>query len=239
MARLLLDMDGVLCDLVSKWFSIYNKEHDDALRLEDMREWGPHRYARKGKLIYRYLSEPGFFRDLAPIPGAIDGVRQLLDWGHDVVIVTAAKRGHADKLQWVREHLPFLDLHNVVFAHRKELVRGHLLFDDAPHNLTAFASYGLPVAMAYTYNQRYPGERVDSWEQFLALVRDRMPVFSSSHFGAFRKTGAARPISSSRLRTRDDGVQARDSASGQALGSTSRCIFTPRGPDTARHDGWQ
>lgn len=173
MARVLLDMDGVLCDLVGKWFAIYNQEHHDTLRLEDMSEWGPHLYAKKGRAVYHYLSQPGFFRDLKALPGAVSGVRQLLSWGHDVVVVTAAKNGHRDKYDWVREHLPFLETRNIVFAHRKELVRGDVLFDDAPHNLAAFAPFGLPVAMAYPYNTRAVGERVNSWEEFLTLIARR------------------------------------------------------------------
>lgn len=175
MARVLLDMDGVLCDLVGKWFTIYNQEHGDALRLEDMREWGPHLYAKKGKAIYRYLAQPGFFRDLTPLPGAIRGVKTLLSWGHEVVIVTAARHGHSDKLAWVHEHLPFLPPHNMVFAHRKELVRGDVLFDDAPHNLEAFAPYGLPVAMAYSFNAHVPYHRVTNWEEFLTLISATFP----------------------------------------------------------------
>jgi 5'-nucleotidase len=173
MARLLIDMDGVLCDLVGKWFAVYNREHNDAIRLEQMTHWGPHLYARKGKAIYRYLTQPGFFRDLAPIPGAIAGMRKLHAWGHELVIVTAAKNGHRDKMEWVHEHLPFLPPGNIVFAHRKELVRGDVMFDDAPHNLLAFAPYGLPVAMDYPYNQGAPGMRVRSWSEFLQLIRTR------------------------------------------------------------------
>jgi len=175
MARLLLDMDGILCDLVKKWFAVYNKDYGEALRPEEMKSWGPHRYAKKGRVIYRYLSKPGFFLDLEPIPGAVAGVRRLIHWGHDVVIVTAARHGHADKLGWLARHLPFLHPHQVIFAHRKELVRGDVLFDDSPRNLAAFLPWGLPVAMDYPYNQEAPGERVHSWEEFLELIESRFP----------------------------------------------------------------
>jgi len=170
MARILVDMDGVLCDLIDKWFSLYNAEYGDRLHVDALAEWGPHRYARAGKAIYKYLTRPGFFRDLKPIPGAIEGVRALLARGHDVVVVTAARRGHGDKLFWIREHLPFLPRDNVVFAHRKELVRGDVLFDDAPHNLKAFEPYGTPVAMAYRYNEGLPYPRVPDWPSFVALI---------------------------------------------------------------------
>src|SRR5690606_37094640 len=62
------------------------------------------------------------------------------------------------------------------FAHRKELIRGDLLFDDAPHNLEAFAPYGVPVAMAYPYNETVPYTRVRDWPEFLALVDRLFPA---------------------------------------------------------------
>lgn len=173
MARILLDMDGVLCNLIAKWFKAYNEEYGDQIDVAALDQWGPHRIARAGKAIYKYLSQPGFFRDLEPIPGAVGGVRALLERGHDVVIVTAARQGHRDKLAWIREHLPFLPRDNVVFTHRKELVRGDLLLDDAPQNLKAFARYGIPVAMAYPYNAGVDCLRVADWSEFLTLV-DRL-----------------------------------------------------------------
>lgn len=175
LARLLVDMDGVLCNLIEKWFGRYNAEYGDQLRLDALDTWGPHRIAKAGRAVYKYLSEPGFFRDLKPIPGAVEGVRSLLDHGHEVVVVTAAKNGHRDKLDWIREHLPFLSPENVVFTHRKELVRGDVLFDDAPHNLEAFARYGTPVAMAYPYNRGVPFPRVPDWQGFLELVAELFP----------------------------------------------------------------
>lgn len=170
LARILVDMDGVLCNLMEKWFATYNSEYDDDLRLERMVQWGPHRYARAGKSVYKYLSQPGFFRDLAPLPGAIHGMRRLIDRGHDVVIVTATRSGHRDKLDWIREHLPFFRTDNVVFAHRKELVRGDILFDDSPYNLEAFKPYGEPAAMAYPYNQDVSCRRFADWPSFLAWI---------------------------------------------------------------------
>lgn len=176
MARILVDMDGVLCNMIKKWLRLYNEEYGENIEANTLVTWGPHRYARAGKAIYKYLSRPGFFRDLEPIPHAIEGVHALIRRGHDVVIVTAAKNGHRDKIDWIRQHLPFLPQDNIVFAHRKALVRGDILFDDAPHNLRAFEEYGLPVAMAYRYNEEVKCPRVPDWPAFLDLVESRFPV---------------------------------------------------------------
>lgn len=182
MARILLDMDGVLCNLIDKWFSTYNREYNDAIEIGMLQQWGPHHYARAGKAVYKYLSQPGFFRDLDPIPGAVEGVHKLLAQGHDVVVVTAAKNGHRDKLDWIREHIPEIKSDHVIFSHRKELVRGDVLFDDAPHNLEAFAAYAQPVAMAYPYNQGVSCPRMNSWGDFNTYIETH---FSQSATPAF------------------------------------------------------
>lgn len=172
--RILVDMDGVLCDLMGKWLQAYNEEFDDNLSADKLTEWGPHRFAKGGKRIYKYLSVPGFFRDLTPLPGAIENMRRLVKADFDIVIVTAARRGHKEKRDWVIEHLPFFDPDNMIFAHRKELIRGDIMLDDAPHNLERFSKYGgEPVAMAYPYNAHVPYKRVKSWDEFTEYVLER------------------------------------------------------------------
>ncbi|NLN26989.1 MAG: 5'(3')-deoxyribonucleotidase [Firmicutes bacterium] len=172
--RILIDMDGVLCNLMDKWLRRYNEDYGDALSTEQITSWGPHRFAKAGRRIYKYLSLPGFFRDLVPLPGAVENMRRLLAAGFDVLIVTAARRGHQDKRDWVSEHLPFFNTDNMIFAHRKELIRGDILFDDAPHHLERFAQYGgEPIAMAYPYNAHVPYRRVASWDDFTEYVLRR------------------------------------------------------------------
>lgn len=172
--RILVDMDGVLCDLMGKWLQLYNDEFNDTLTADQMTTWGPHRYAKAGKRVYKYLAQPGFFGDLVPLPGAIENMRRLVNAGFDIVIVTAARRGHKEKRDWVAEHLPFLDTDQMIFAHRKELIRGDILFDDAPYHLENFAKFGgEPIAMAYPYNAHVPYKRVKSWDEFTEYVFER------------------------------------------------------------------
>jgi 5'(3')-deoxyribonucleotidase len=52
------------------------------------------------------------------------------------------------------------------------MICGDLLFDDAPHNLTAFSKTGrLAVAMDYPYNQDVNVPRVQSWLEFESFLK--------------------------------------------------------------------
>lgn len=169
-ARLLIDLDGTTVDMMKKWLDQYNKDYNDNLTVNDIKDWDTHKWVKKecGKKIYHYLSRPGFFRDLEPYPHAID-VLGRLSKDFDVVIVTASPRiGHSDKTLWVRNNLPFIPRRNIIFAHRKDLVRGDLLFDDSPDNLDAFP--GITVALRHEYNKHVNSHLVGSWLEFEDFV---------------------------------------------------------------------
>lgn len=173
MRTLLIDMDSVICDLMTEWHRRYNQEYDDDLCVEKLRCWHTEKYVKPacGMKVYDFLDEPGLFLHLKPLPDALD-VMERLSQQFDILIVTSS-RTHAftEKECWVETHLPFIGKHNLIFAHRKDMIRGDLLFDDAPHNLLAFQASGREVvAMDYPYNRDVPVERVRSWLEFESFV---------------------------------------------------------------------
>lgn len=168
---LCFDLDGICCNLAKKWLQHYNRDWHDHLTLDDITVWEWDRFVKPacGPRVYHYLSRPGFFADLEPIPGCVS-VLQRLEPRVELVVVTASPRNAmADKVQWVRRHLPFVPRHNVVVTHRKDLVRGQFMFDDAPRNLRHFQ--GTRILMDYPYNRDFHDcYRVHSWEEFGALM---------------------------------------------------------------------
>ena len=116
-----------------------------------------------------YWQKPGFFRDLEPMPGAIETLK-LLKPDFRITIATDCMGidfVQADKQAWLEEHLPFID--DLYFVSDKSGVPGHLIFDDAPHHLAAFP--GITVKMITHYNIHAPADHeVNSWIQFHKLV---------------------------------------------------------------------
>lgn len=173
---LLIDMDSVIVDLMTEWHERYNRAYGDDLSVERIHCWQTENYVKPecGKKIYDILDEPGLFRHLKPLPDALD-VLERLNAEYDLLIVTSSRtHAYTEKEQWVAEHLPFLPKENLIFAHRKDMIRGDLLFDDAPHNLRAFTASGrVAVAMDYPYNRDVDVPRVTNWREFEAWLAER------------------------------------------------------------------
>ncbi|WLD93243.1 5'(3')-deoxyribonucleotidase [Alkalihalobacillus sp. AL-G] len=169
MKTLLIDMDSVICDLMTEWHSRYNQEYDDTLSVQDLKCWNSEKYVKDecGTKIYDYLDEPGIFIKLEPLPHAIEVLSRLHE-KHEILIVTTSRTyAYTEKEKWVEKHLPFIGKRNLIFTHRKEMIRGDILFDDAPHNLTAFQHTGrTAIAMDYPYNREVDVERVSNWLEF-------------------------------------------------------------------------
>ena len=78
----------------------------------------------------------GFFRNLKPMPFAIESYNKLSEH-FDVYILSTAPWSNPDslteKLEWVKEHIPNA-YKNVIFSHHKDLNIGDYLIDDSTKN---------------------------------------------------------------------------------------------------------
>jgi len=176
--HLLYDMDAVTANLHDEWLRRYNNDYNDNLEYSDMVTWGMHEYVKPecGKRIYHYLGEPGLFRNLAPMPHAIEVIRKIHDDGHTGTFVTSSpvnKHAFVDKFDWLCDHFPFLldERHRppVIFTHQKYKVDGDILFDDCPAHLDAFP--GISVSMKYAYNEGHGDIACQGWQDFYTTVQ--------------------------------------------------------------------
>lgn len=187
--RIIVDQDEVLADFVGKvlrrWNAIngtnFNKEHIHAWRMEEI--LGRDALGRSAEgLIDEWMQEPGFFEDLEPLPGAIEGFTRLQAMGHDVIIVTSvpevAKNAFDGKRVWVRKHLSKLSMKNFIACSRKETIDADMIIDDGLHNIDAWLNAGKGNAVIFdrAWNRPYPrpATRVADWA-------DLMQLFESWH----------------------------------------------------------
>lgn len=79
------------------------------------------------------MYEPGFFRDLKPVDGALVAVRKLIKLGFEVQICTKplAQSAHcySEKVQWIGMWLPEL-VYKINMTQDKGLIKGDYLIDD-------------------------------------------------------------------------------------------------------------
>lgn len=59
---ILIDMDGVVADLLSKWLAAYNATFNDTLMEKDILSWDLHKYATRcsAQQFYSLIDEPDF-----------------------------------------------------------------------------------------------------------------------------------------------------------------------------------
>ena len=124
--QLLVDLDGIVVDLLDNWLRLYNADWEDSLTHSDITDWYMHKSVKPecGTKIYDYLDVPGTFIEARPIPGAIETLGRLKDLGHDITIVSApATEPHtySQKAAWCNAHLPFLKSADLILAKKKHI----------------------------------------------------------------------------------------------------------------------
>lgn len=189
MKRLLVDMDGVLCNFLPYFLSRLNDLYDIDMKVEDVLEWDisesvqrkyPEANLSKSK-VYKPLSEEGFFEQLEPYQNGIEVLQEFVESGKfEVVIVTACLRGHEEKLKWLGRNLRFP--YKVVFTEDKYLVRGDYFIDDKPSNLKSWSDSNpakTTICMDHLYNKDWFGNRCANWDS----VRTFIQLLNESYYG--------------------------------------------------------
>lgn len=159
--RILVDLDGIVADFFKLLFREYERETGESVDVSQILSWDMAKFVQHPDTLNQIFSRQGFFTRLDPIPGAVEAVKELHAGGHEVVIVSSPCTHHsaAEKLEWCARHLPFLDQKNVWIGHKKHHVRGDVLIDDGPHNISAYRAEhpgALLLGISYPYNLDAP-----------------------------------------------------------------------------------
>jgi len=156
--RILIDLDATIADIFTPWLSAYNRETGDDLTVERILTWDIADHAKNGKVVLDFLSRPGFFKDLNPLPGAVEAVRLLSDnKANEIFVVTAAYHppNFTEKAEWVQRWLPFLTKRQFILAHEKHLIKADAFIDDSPRNARDYRKehpHAFILSIRYPYN---------------------------------------------------------------------------------------
>lgn len=174
---ILSDMDGVLADFGAafdlRWRELYPEEvfvPSDTSPSFYLRESYP---TRLHQAITEIQTAPGFYRDLPPIPGALAGLEQLRELGHDVWICSAPLTEYRncvrEKYEWVDKHLGPYWVRRIILAKDKTLVRGDVLIDDKPEVTGSLDPTWVHVRYTTSYNRHLPGPHL-TWENAAEVI---------------------------------------------------------------------
>lgn len=146
-ARVLVDMDGVICDFDKQVHDRYAELHPDLPNIP-LNERKVHFYASKhykerfgpeaAEKVKDIIESPGFFENLPPIEGAVEALRAIDALpGVSVFICTSPLTFYdyvlREKCAWVEKHLGKSWVKKIVLTKDKTIVKGDVLIDDKPN----------------------------------------------------------------------------------------------------------
>lgn len=153
--RILVDMDGILTNLLKQWLGTYNSENDDDVRMRDITTWSMHEHVKIGTDIYKIPGRKGYFDDTPPMAGAIGGFKALVKHGHDVIVCSSPYNADScrAKQEWCARYLG-TSWADVTLTHKKHWMNADVIIDDKPETITQFHEMGREVVtIAYPYNE--------------------------------------------------------------------------------------
>jgi 5'-nucleotidase len=177
--NILVDQDGPLADFEGefhrRWRETYPDRHHippaerRVFKLNE--EYGPEHSAAADEIVLTR----GFFRDLPPVPGAVEAMETMLAAGHDVRICTAPVKLSlfcvGEKYNWVRQHLGQYWMSRVIISSDKTFVYGDYLIDDKPDITGAIEPAWEHVIYEAPYNRHANGgRRLASWKDWPQLI---------------------------------------------------------------------
>lgn len=137
--------------------------------------------------IIDIMHQEGFFLELEPIPGAIEGVNALMDAGHHVMMCTSPlARVHTDKdkqyearcarekYEWIDRHLGSHMVDRIILTRDKTLVIGDVLIDDKPDIVGAAVPVWQHLVFGHAYNKGMPN-RAEGWGDVLPIIERMQP----------------------------------------------------------------
>lgn len=185
---ILLDMDNITVDMLPCWLRQYWALTGEKLVEANVTQWDAPSLVKHPEIMEGLLELPGFFYNLPIMPYAKEYINKLIADGYEVIFLTQPPRraDHAvkDKRAWILSHFPKFDMTNVIFAHKKYLIKGDVLFDDRPTHLNEWKKHnpqGIAAMIEYPYNTpprwnfvNYDWSFKDkstAWEEFYNLIK--------------------------------------------------------------------
>lgn len=165
---LFVDMDEVIADTCGAFLERYNREFNESVTLAQChgREVWEGIPEKRRTITYEYYREDGFFRDLRPMEGSQEVLKELAR-KYNVYIASAAMEfpnSLREKSDWLDEHFPFIHWKKRILCGDKHILKGDILIDDRSYNLDGFD--GRTILFTSPHNVNSTGhERADNWQE--------------------------------------------------------------------------
>lgn len=164
----LIDVDGVIADLLTVWLNKYNKKYDDNLSYNDIIDWDLMQFVKPecGKNIFTFLDNPRMYKYVKPIPLALEGINDLRNYMRIVYTTATPYKVGGIKYWWLSENGFWNEKDYYIETHSKFLINGDLLIDDGFHNVQKFPKLSLLFDQPWNQKYHHP-RRIHGWEEIL------------------------------------------------------------------------
>ncbi len=142
---LLIDLDGVIVELLPMWLAEYALLSGEHLKVEDITEYHHEKFVQHNSAWWAAL-EPALEK-AKPVPGAIQAIERLREF-YDMSFVTychpAAPRAAQIKTVWMRTYLGSWTTDRMIFTRQKHIIRGDIMIEDCEENLVKWRKHNEP-----------------------------------------------------------------------------------------------
>lgn len=175
----LVDMDDTIINLLDAWVDSLNRSYGTEVKTEDVTQWNIAKFfpSLTSEQVYFPLLCDDFWYNVLPKEGAAEALRQLINDGHKVLIVTSSLyqtlRTKMDVTLF--GYFPFITWEDVIITGYKQLIKGDVLVDDGVHNLENGDYF--KVLMDAPHNRTYDAEsngmhRTSDWGEVYSLITE-------------------------------------------------------------------
>lgn len=154
----LVDIDDTIIQLLPSWVGYLNKHYNLDVNYKDITDWDVSKFfpSLTKVQVYKALSQEEVWKNIKPMPGAVEYLKKLIDEDFDVYLVTATDyRNVFLKFEYViKRYFPYITWDKVIVASNKSMIKGDFLIDDGWHNLMGGSYY--PILFDAPHNHNAP-----------------------------------------------------------------------------------
>ena len=167
MKRLIVDMDDVMADATGQFINYYEKEFGVRIDRAVLNGKGEGEgFPDNHTTIASFPHRENFFRTME-VNEQCREVIEMLNRKYEIFGVSAAvefPRSLSEKLEWLKEHFPFLSWQQFVFCGSKSVVHGDYMIDDLPRNLETFKGEKFLFTAPHNIHLNHY-QRLNNWKE--------------------------------------------------------------------------
>lgn len=174
---IVVDIDGVLNDLMFKTLDLYNLRNNTNIKLTDITTYNfadclPQQDADG---IIELFKEKELWDSLMPLTDSQAGLKTLVNMGHEIYLATATHpENFMWKVEWIKKYYPFIDTDNIIRIINKGLLKCDVMIDDCLDNL--ISNICDRICLDYPWNRQADKEfaydiiRVYNWKDIVNII---------------------------------------------------------------------